>query len=45
MVYETRAYRLSSDTLPEYLRLINETGIRIQEYLGNTASPRLNEAP
>ena len=29
MVYETRAYRLSSDTLLEYLRLINETGIRI----------------
>ncbi len=50
MIYEMRTYRLRTGTVPEYLRLVEETGIAIQiEHLGRLAGyfsseiGRLNE--
>ena len=36
MIYEMRTYRLRTGTLPEYLRLVGDEGIAVQqEYLGH----------
>ncbi|MCB6183026.1 NIPSNAP family protein [Leeia sp. TBRC 13508] len=36
MFYEMRTYRLKTGTLPQYLQLVGEEGIRLQkQYLGN----------